>query len=381
MSLKILIVDDEVPLLKNLQGYLGSLDDRFQVLTATSGEEGLAVLERDDDIDVLVTDVRLPGMDGIELVRRVKARKAGLPVVVMSAYGTPDLKREARTEGALTFLEKPVDIEEFRRLLEEAGDSDNGWSGTVGGLDIFDVTQLFAISGRSIAVRVTFGKRSGTLMFQQGRLVHASAGKLSGEEAFFEMARWSGGSFEEIPRSEARNASPNVTMSLSQLMIEAARHRDEHNQRMSRVVEKSKSTSIRPERQPSTNLGKELVMKLAKVEAILNNLKEELGSGLITTDIWAATDGQAIAGVNSQPAADALFNELWDYMQKVLEGSKFPTLNRYIYLDLTDNKAVLILSYGAYRQGLLIDSEKVKMGVLLNVYVPKLLEELPPALA
>ncbi len=231
MSLKILIVDDEVPLLKNLQGYLSSLGDRFQVVTATNAEEGLAVLERDDDYDVLVTDVRLPGMDGIELVRSVKAKNPALPVVVMSAYGTAGLKRQARAEGALTFLEKPVDLEDFRAVLEEASAAGSGWSGTVGGLDIFDVTQLLAISGRSIAVRVTFGKRSGILMFQQGRLVHAATGELKGERAFFEMAHWSGGTFQQLPNPAPEDVTPNVEMPLTQLMMEAARWRDEKNRK------------------------------------------------------------------------------------------------------------------------------------------------------
>ena len=121
-------------------------------------------------------------------------------------------------------------------------------------------------------------------------------------------------------------------------------------------------------------------MNIAKVNTTLNSLKEDLGAGLLATDIFAAADGQSIAGINSEAKASALFNEVMDYLGKVLKGSGFPPLNRYFYLDLVDNKAVLVLSYGKYRHGILLDSQKVKMGLLLNVYVPQLLEELPPAL-
>jgi len=178
-------------------------------------------------VDLLLTDVRLPGMDGIELVRTVRKTRPGLPVIVMSAFGTSALQRTARAEGALRFLEKPVDLEDLRLTLEEATSEASGWSGTVGGLDIFDVTQLLAMSGRSLTVEVTFGNLTGRLTFQHGQLVHASAGELEGEAAFFEMARWAGGTFREVPDADAAGLEPNVTVALSHLMIEAARRRDE----------------------------------------------------------------------------------------------------------------------------------------------------------
>jgi len=234
VSVNVLIVDDEVPLLKNLRGYLCSFGDQFRVVTATTAEDGLKILEEEDSLNVLLTDVKLPGIDGIELVRAAKASKPRLPVVVMSAFGNAALKRRAHAEGALTFLEKPVDLDDLRRLLEEAAGPGNGWSGKVGGLDIFDVTQMLAMSGRSLAVRVIFAKRSGKLAFQNGRLVHASTGELSGASAFFEMARWSGGTFEEVRRPRPDSLSHNIELPLPQLMIEAARRRDEAEREASR---------------------------------------------------------------------------------------------------------------------------------------------------
>jgi len=223
----VLIVDDEEPLLKNLRGYLGSFDERYRVLTATTAEEGLAMVDGGEAPDVLVTDVRLPGMDGIDLVRRVRTLKPELPIVVMSAFGTETLKREAKSEGALTFLEKPVDLDRFRSVLEEAAGTEAGWSGRIGGLDIFDITQLLAMSGRRLGVRITFKQLSGTLGFEGGQLIHAATGTFRGEAAFFEMVRWEGGTFEELPEDDVEPFQPNVTLPLSQLMIEAARRRDE----------------------------------------------------------------------------------------------------------------------------------------------------------
>ena len=120
-------------------------------------------------------------------------------------------------------------------------------------------------------------------------------------------------------------------------------------------------------------------MKLNKINATLASLQENMGSGLIATSIWAP-DGESIADINPQPKASALFDEVTDYLIKALNESGFPALNQYYYLDLVDNKAMLVILYGKFQQGILIDTSKVKLGVLLNVDLPELIEALSPEL-
>ncbi len=218
----VLIVDDEVPLLKNLSGYLNSLGDRFRVLTATSAEEGLEILEGgEDDIRVLVTDVRLPGMDGIELVRRVKDQDPALPVVVMSAYGTATVKRKAHAEGALTFLEKPVDLEEFAELLTgllDAGPGPGDATASAAGEFFLGLVQLLSLSERPRAMSVSCKGRSGFLLLRDGQVVHASTDDLAGEEAFKEMATWEGITYEELDASLLLDEEQNVHSSIPELI-------------------------------------------------------------------------------------------------------------------------------------------------------------------
>jgi CheY-like chemotaxis protein/predicted regulator of Ras-like GTPase activity (Roadblock/LC7/MglB family) len=224
---KLLIVDDEIPLLHNLASYLGSFPKEFTVLTAASGENALATLQESSDIDILLTDVRLPGIDGIELVRQAVARQPDLGVVVMTAYPSASVRQGATAAGALRYLEKPLDLKQLRRILLQVNEARSGWSGSIGGLDIFDFTQLFIMSGKSRAIRVSHGRKDGVLVFLEGNLVHASSLALKGDDAFFAMATWSGGVFEELDAETAAGFQRNVNSPTSHLMMEAARMRDE----------------------------------------------------------------------------------------------------------------------------------------------------------
>jgi CheY-like chemotaxis protein/predicted regulator of Ras-like GTPase activity (Roadblock/LC7/MglB family) len=223
--LRLLLVDDEPQLVRNIAEYLRSFPNEVEVMTALTGEEGVKILS-ESEVDVLLTDVRLPGIDGIEVVRRALAARPGLKVVVMTAFGSAEVRHAALGAGAVRFLEKPVDLDELRQLLVTSV-RDHGFSGQVGGIDIFDLAQLLALARKTHVVRVQCGRDSGVLTFRDGSLAHASAGDLSGEEAFYCMANWRGGVFEEIPAREARNYRANVSVSTTHLLIEAARLRDE----------------------------------------------------------------------------------------------------------------------------------------------------------
>jgi len=230
MVTSLLIVDDELPLLRNLSSYLKTFDKEFEVFTAPSAEEALAVLKVQQDIDVLLTDVRLPGIDGIELVRRAAIAKPELRVLVMTAFPSVDVQKHAMAAGALRYMEKPLDVKELRQVLLELIETTAGWSGAVGGLDLFDFIQLFVLSGKETALRVRHQHQEGVLVFRDGRMVHAAAGEKKGEEAFFLMATWEGGKFEEVSRSESKHCGPNINTSTNHLMMEAARLRDEARQ-------------------------------------------------------------------------------------------------------------------------------------------------------
>jgi two-component system NtrC family response regulator len=102
----VLIVDDE----KNYPPILSAVleDEGYETLTAGSGPEALEVLEG-SDVDLVLTDMKMPGMDGIELMERIKTADPDLPVIMMTAHGTVDKAVEAMQKGAYTYVLKPFD--------------------------------------------------------------------------------------------------------------------------------------------------------------------------------------------------------------------------------------------------------------------------------
>ena len=117
MKRRILIVEDDDIFLRPLQRSLEVAG--YDVLTRSSGEDALDLL-KNDDVDAVLTDKRLPGMHGVELVRRLKMEHPDLAVVVMTAYGTIDSAVESVRLGAADYLVKPFEVAELLIVLRQA---------------------------------------------------------------------------------------------------------------------------------------------------------------------------------------------------------------------------------------------------------------------
>ncbi len=113
---KILVVDDD----RNTRdGLLRALKGRYDVMVAESAERAMEFI-REHDIDVMLTDLRMPGMDGLTLLRRVQARSPGVICVLLTAYGSVETAVEAMKQGAYDFLTKPINLDHLELLLHRA---------------------------------------------------------------------------------------------------------------------------------------------------------------------------------------------------------------------------------------------------------------------
>ncbi|MBI5063508.1 MAG: sigma-54-dependent Fis family transcriptional regulator, partial [Desulfatitalea sp.] len=115
----ILSVDDE----KNYPLILSAVlqEEGFETLAANSGQEALAVLVN-SDVDLVLTDMKMPKMDGIELLQHIKTKDAELPVIMMTAYGTVEKAVEAMQKGAYSYILKPFDNEQLILYARKAVD-------------------------------------------------------------------------------------------------------------------------------------------------------------------------------------------------------------------------------------------------------------------
>ncbi|MBP7342800.1 MAG: response regulator [Smithellaceae bacterium] len=110
---EVLIVDDEEPLLLSIDDGLSVYKDYFTLLTATNGMDAVKLLKAKSAIDLVITDLSMPKMDGFELLTYIKRNFPRIPVILMTAYGTPKIESIVKTLGLSGYLEKPLDINIF----------------------------------------------------------------------------------------------------------------------------------------------------------------------------------------------------------------------------------------------------------------------------
>jgi two-component system nitrogen regulation response regulator NtrX len=110
---RILVIDDESAIRDSLRMTLQY--EGYECIGAATGQEGLALVER-EAFDLVLLDVKMPGMDGMEVLARLHASNDALPIIMMSAHGTPSTAVDAIRRGALDFLEKPFESTERLRV-------------------------------------------------------------------------------------------------------------------------------------------------------------------------------------------------------------------------------------------------------------------------
>jgi len=118
----ILVIDDEPTQITSIKSYL--LRRNYNVLTANSGEEGLSLLNN-GYIDLVLTDYRMPGISGLEVVRKIKNFNPELPVVVITAFSDTEDAVRVMKEGAFDYLSKPIDLDELDIIVKKVVDRKN----------------------------------------------------------------------------------------------------------------------------------------------------------------------------------------------------------------------------------------------------------------
>src|SRR5271166_3014867 len=118
----ILIVEDEAKMRRLLE--LNLEEDGFHTVSASDAESGLRLLH-ESDVDLVVTDLKLPGMNGLEFLHAIKRQNSALPVVVMTAFGTVETAVEAMKAGASDYVLKPFSLGEMRMVIRKELDVHN----------------------------------------------------------------------------------------------------------------------------------------------------------------------------------------------------------------------------------------------------------------
>jgi len=218
----VLIVDDTKLARTFLAKKLEPFAEEFSVVTAGNGQEALD-LAQTAKIDLVITDIEMPVMDGFELLANLNNKYPQIPVFVMTAKGSPEIEQRIDAMGSLKYFEKPMDLEALVAALRETLDSSA--QGKVNGISLASFLQLVKMENKSCTLRIKSGRQSGELYCLNGDLIAAETGGLAAEEAVIEMLTWDAAVIEILKFNKQK--TKEIKKPLMNILMEASRRMDE----------------------------------------------------------------------------------------------------------------------------------------------------------
>jgi CheY-like chemotaxis protein len=234
-NVKVLLVEDNPMVLGMLRNALTPL---AIVTTAIDGADAL-LKAVDDPPDLLVSDYRMPGMDGRQLVEKLKSRSntAGIAVILLATRTDISEKLSAHDHPIDDFVEKPFFLKDATQRIKRVIDkialekmakstaSDGVLRGNLTQMNVIDLVQSLEMGRKSCALTLTHEKDKCEMYFSEGQVTHAAYGTLTGDPAVFKVLRWTGGNFQV--NFEGKTKQQTTTLNTQGLLMEGLRLLDE----------------------------------------------------------------------------------------------------------------------------------------------------------
>jgi CheY-like chemotaxis protein len=234
-SVKVLLVEDNPMVLGMLRNVLTPL---AIVTTAIDGADAL-LKAVDDPPDLLVSDYRMPGMDGRQLVEKLKSRSntAAIAVILLATRTDISEKLSSHDHSIDDFVEKPFFLKEATQRIKRVIDkialekmakstaSDGVLRGNLTQMNVIDLVQSLEMGRKSCALTLTNEKDKCEMYFSEGQVTHAAYGTLTGDPAVFKVLRWTGGNFQV--NFDGKTKQQTTTLNTQGLLMEGLRLLDE----------------------------------------------------------------------------------------------------------------------------------------------------------
>ncbi len=221
---KVLIVDDEETLTWSMAKSLSKDKDKYEVLIANNGKEAINILNQ-HRIDLVISDIRMPDINGLDLLLKIRKEYPQTKVIIMTAYGSSEIHKEANRRGSLFYIEKPFEISDIRRIIIDLIGKKKGFQGKVIGLQLTDIIQMNCLSRLTTALVITRDGEKGVIYLNEGEIVHAECGEEKGTEAFYKILSWQEGEF--VSNIGVLPPVQTIYQSWEHLLVEAMRRNDE----------------------------------------------------------------------------------------------------------------------------------------------------------
>lgn len=221
-----MIVDDSIMLINYIEENFAAYKNEFKTITAKDGLEAIELLKK-NSIDLLVTDLQMPRVDGLGLLAYVHKYYPSIQCIVMSAHGTPAIREKIESD-ILKFIEKPFKANQLADIIIEAlkRDSDDP-GGSLSGISVVSFLQMVEMEDKTCICEVQSpGNPKGFFYFKGGVLHHAIFGNLKGEPAAIKLINLENPTIN-FRKPPERPIARGIQRELTGLILEAVRQKDE----------------------------------------------------------------------------------------------------------------------------------------------------------
>ena len=238
MTKNILIVDDEKDMLLSLKEGFETYGEIFSVLLAEDGEKAVDKL-KENVISFVVTDLRMPRMDGFSLLIHIMTHYPDIPVIIMTAYSRPVMERMAMKIGAVEYIEKPFRMDDLaQKIISTLEKESDGGIFTSVSSGMF--TQLIEMEQKTCTVRLVnrSSDQRGVLFFREGELLDARVNNVQGEPAALEILTW-----DDVVLSiqdKCSQKEKKIEADFQDILIEAMRLRNKTGQTQNAAMAQQK---------------------------------------------------------------------------------------------------------------------------------------------
>jgi DNA-binding NarL/FixJ family response regulator len=227
---RLLFVDDDTGFLAGVRQLFSEMSKgTWEIFTAENHSQALVLL-RQQSMDVVVLDLDMPVMDGLQFLRLLSRTYPGQQVVILTGHATEEKRTVCLENGAALFLEKLIAPDGFAAVFDALDMLANtapqeGFRGMMRRVGLQEVLQMECLGRKSSILEVFTGKVRGRIYVSDGDIIHAESGSLQGEVALYGLLGLRGGEFNLRPFSEP--AQRTISGQYEFLLMEAARLTDE----------------------------------------------------------------------------------------------------------------------------------------------------------
>lgn len=221
---RVFYVDDQEDIVWSTTKLLARKCPKMVVEGFTDPEAALSALEQHPP-DIMVTDLRMSQMSGLELLVAARKIVPDLPVILVTAYGGPEVMAALQGRSLVDYLEKPVRTDTLVASIDRLLVRSEGFSGAISLPMLPDLIQVYTLTRTTGALSIRRGGSSGTMWFDNGAIVHALCGERRGETAVYEMLSWQSGEFSLDTQAQAPERT--ITASWQEVLLEGCRLLDE----------------------------------------------------------------------------------------------------------------------------------------------------------